>query len=504
VAIRQGTNGRDKLSGYDGDVLYGYDGNDILDGRKYGSLRMLGGRDDDIYFIDDAGDRVYEYAGEGHDKVYCSIDNYLSELFANVEDLELTGTATYGVGNQLNNSITGNAAGNWLYGLDGDDTLMGGGGFDYLLGGRGNDTYIIGYGSDPYVDRTDEYANEGTDQVLLYLPTSLYVLQDNVENLFIQESALDGDGGGNVLNNRIVGNSYANLLRGHDGQDTLDGAGGADIMEGGRGNDTFIVDHAGDDVVENANEGKDWVKSIIDYTLDANVEDLTLLEELPNQVAMIPCPISGTGNGLNNNIWGNSADNVLRGEQGNDFLDGGFGADEMYGGRDDDMYVVDNAGDEVIEYQNEGWDTVLVDFSYTLGPNVEELDLEWFCGAINGTGNRLDNCIFGNDAANVLDGAGGSDLLYGGPGPDTFRFAHSDGGFNSDDEEDVIYDFEVGIDRIDLRETEIDNWNDLTSGGDGDFMEQVGSDVVIYTTDWDMVTVANVQLASLTQSHFLF
>ena len=141
--------------------------------------------------------------------------------------------------------------------------------------------------------------------------------------------------------------------------------------------------------------------------------------------------------------------------------------------------------------------------SFTLSDHVEELDLVGNAAA-DGTGNGRNNMIFGNSFANVLDGRGGDDTLYGGLDADTFVFVHSDGGFPIDDEEDVIWDFQAGVDRIDLRQTEIDNWNDLNADSDGDGMEQVGNDVVIHTTDYDTVTLTNVQLSGLTQADFLF
>ena len=46
--------------------------------------------------------------------------------------------------------------------------------------------------------------------------------------------------------------------------------------------------------------------------------------------------------------------------------------------------------------------------SYTLGANVENLTLTG-TGAINATGNTLDNTLTGNAGNNVLDGGAGND-----------------------------------------------------------------------------------------------
>jgi Ca2+-binding RTX toxin-like protein len=68
-----------------------------------------------------------------------------------VEDLILTGSATIGTGNGLENVITGNALNNVLSGLNGNDTLNGGGGNDLLDGGRGNDQLNGGEGDDTLI-----------------------------------------------------------------------------------------------------------------------------------------------------------------------------------------------------------------------------------------------------------------------------------------------------------------------------------------------------------------
>jgi Ca2+-binding RTX toxin-like protein len=136
----------------------------------------------------------------------------------------------------------------------------------------------------------------------------------------------------------------------------------------------------------------------VSWTLGANLENLTLTGT---------GAINGTGNSLNNVLTGNSAANVLTGGAGND------------------TYVV-GAGDTVVEAANEGTDLVQSSVSWTLGANLENLTLTG-TGAINGTGNSLNNVLTGNSAANVLTGGAGNDTLAGGLGNDTYRVDRGEG-----------------------------------------------------------------------------
>ena len=61
----------------------------------------------------------------------------------------------------------------------------------------------------------------------------------------------------------------------------------------------------------------------------------------------------------------------------------------MIGGTGNDTYYVDNAGDVVVEYANEGTDWVATTISYTLGHNLENLSF-FVAGDMDGTGNELD------------------------------------------------------------------------------------------------------------------
>jgi Ca2+-binding RTX toxin-like protein len=98
-------------------------------------------------------------------------------------------------------------------------------------------------------------------------------------------------------------------------------------------------------------------------------------------------------------------------------------ADTLIGGNGDDVYHLDHPGDAsdtIIEYANEGLDLVTTSFDYTLGANLEHLRLNFFAGAINGTGNELDNTIDGSGSDNVIDGRAGVDTLIGHHGNDTY------------------------------------------------------------------------------------
>ena len=386
-----------RLSGGAGnDVLNGGASNDSLNGGT-GSDAMKGGLGDDLYAVDDAGDQVIEGLGEGIDSVKASIDYVLT---ANVENLSLTGLATHATGNELDNVIIANDLGNVLLGAAGNDILEGGAGNDVLDGGTGADAMTGGNGDDTYVvddigDQVLETLFGGNDTVLSSIT---YVLPGQVENLTLTGS-VDLNGTGNELNNVILGNAGNNIL---------DGAAGTDTMAGNAGNDTYIVDHAGDLVIEQADEGADTVEAEIDYTLTANVEKLILTGV---------SDINGTGNELANVIIGNA---------GNNILDGGVNADTMLGGGGNDIYIVDNAGDTVIENVNEGDDTVEAGVSYSLSANVENLILTGAAN-INGTGNELDNRIVGNSGDNVLVGGKGNDVLEGGSGNDTYLYNLNDG-----------------------------------------------------------------------------
>jgi Ca2+-binding RTX toxin-like protein len=365
------------LQGYgnaDANQLTGNAGNNLLDG-GVGADLMHGGLGNDVFFADDASDVATENVGEGNDTVFSSAHMRLS---ANVENLVLQGSADLqGYGNSENNVLYGNA---------GSNLLDGGVGADIMLGGAGSDVYFV----DNANDIVFENANEGSDVVL---STAHFRLSDNVEALVLQGNAdLQG-----------YGNSDANVLFGNAGNNILNGEGGADAMVGGAGNDIYFVDNASDAVFENPGEGTDAVFSTAHFRLTDNVETLVLQGS---------ADLQGYGNADANTLYGNAGNNLLNGEGG---------ADRMVGGAGNDTYFVDNIGDIVLEALNDGTDAVFSTIDYTLTANVETLVLQG-AGNLSGTGNALDDKLFGNSGDNTLNGGAGADRLTGGAGNDTFVF----------------------------------------------------------------------------------
>jgi Ca2+-binding RTX toxin-like protein len=281
-------------------TIQGDAGNDYFFG--FIGTTLSGGLGNDVYRIDPIGiAEIKEYYSWGTDAVQIST-GYSYTLPSDVENLAVgsysgstTGTANL-TGNASGNNIIGWSNAETMNGLGGDDKLIGKGGSDTLNGGDGND-----------------------------------LLDGGTEN---------------------------DTLDGGNGNDTLNGRAGVDVMAGGAGDDIYYVDSVSDSVNENAGEGTDWVRTTIDYTLSANVEN--------GQV----------WGSAGHSLYGNDLNNLLYGGSGNDFIFGGNGADIIKGANGEDSL-----------WGSWGNDTIL-----------------------------------GNAGIDVLGGQGGADTLTGGDGEDTFLF----------------------------------------------------------------------------------
>jgi Ca2+-binding RTX toxin-like protein len=276
-------------------------------------------------------------------------------------------------GSNFNDELYAATSGSVLEGMAGDDLLIGGNGPDRLFGGQGNDTYQV----DQIEDVVIEKIGEGTDTIRTTL--NFYQLGDNIENLQFQDNSnsfvsYDVTGFGNNLDNWIVGGSGNDQLYGMDGNDLLFGQGGNDMLYGGRGNDAYQVDDGGDQVIEQADEGIDSIRSSLStFTLPDNVENLQFADGTNNYLS-VDC--SGNGNELNNwmvggfgndQLNGGLGNDELLGQEGNDTLSGGEGDDVLTGGAGADI-LIGGPGRDVFVYMNNQDSTVsafdtITDFS---------------------------------------------------------------------------------------------------------------------------------------------
>src|SRR5688572_20226163 len=347
----------------------GSDDNNVITGGA-GLDTLIGGLGDDEYRVNSAKDVIVEAALQGSDFIATGAFSVDLAKYANVENVRLLGTTAL--------NATGTAIKNYLFGNGGANILDGKGGDDYMAGGKGNDRYYVDSVSDEIV----ELAGEGQDTVHATVGFSLVGI-DHVENVILEGAAISASG--NDLDNTLVGNGLGNNLYGN---------GGADTMIGGKGDDFYSVENLGCKVIENAGEGHDQVNSSVDFTLGANIEDLSLYGQA----------IKAIGNGLGNFMVGNDQNNIIN---------GAAGADTMTGGKGNDTYYVDNAGDDVNEIMGEGVDTIVSSIAFKNAVfEVENYDFSKVAVAVNFTGNELDNVIKGGSAIDTLTGSLGNDTYY--------------------------------------------------------------------------------------------
>jgi Ca2+-binding RTX toxin-like protein len=303
------------------------------------------------------------------------------------------------------------------------------------------------------------------------------------------------DGADGVTNgaDQIVGTDGVDHIHAAGGQDIIKGGGGADWIDGGADRDGASYEDSGAGVDVSLVTGKGHGGTAEGDTL-ISIEDLY-------------------GSKFDDKLVGNAQDNLLSGGEGNDTLKGGGGSDVLKGGIGNDVMQIDGVGDRV--YGGEGNDTVIVDsdkglkidlrsgfidswnglnphnqhyieggygpgfFPHAPGDQPQLTDVE------NVIGSKYNDAIYGNDGANnlsggdgddvlsglggddIVSGGNGKDLIFGGTGADTlsggadadtFVFSSADASkFINGKPQDVITDFQAGVDHIDLTAFDIPN-----------------------------------------------
>jgi hypothetical protein len=213
---------------------------------------------------------------------------------------------------------------------------------------------------------------------------------------------LFGDSGRDTLiggygNDSLYGGSDGDRLDGGMGNDTLNGGGGSDTLIGGKGHDVYYIDSPTDQVIESTLEGID---TLITGVMSLNLSDYAFVE---NALLIGTLDLNLTGNAGKNTLTGNAGANLILGLGGDDTISALAGNDTVNGG----------AGNDLIE---------------------------------GGAGNDTLN---GGTGMDTLFGGVGKDRLIGGADADVFAFrtkAEAGNGVNRD----VIVDFVVGLDKIDL------------------------------------------------------
>ena len=383
--LAAGETDNDRLYGGSGDDnLYGGLGDDILDGGtdndtlmgEKGNDKLWGGSGNDEIQGNDGNDELMGGSGEdrlfgqtGDDKLWGGAGN----------DLLLGFTAINQTKQSLNAGETDN---DYLNGGSGDDVLIGGLGHDRLYGGTGSDELQGNEGNDKL------YGEAGNDNLFGQLgDDTLYGGDgdDYLSGFTASNEAKQSLNSGESDNDHLYGGAGQDTLIGGLGNDYLDGGADADVMVGGQGDDIYIVNSVNDSIYEQNNQGYDIVISSTSYLLNANIEQLRLLEGFN---------IHGTGNAIDNKIIGNSSDNII---------DGVTGADEMIGGLGNDTYYVDNINDSIVEHANQGTDTIQSSITYTLGNNIENLSLLDFSKPEKGQVDGEAVLVYGFPKRNELD-----------------------------------------------------------------------------------------------------
>ncbi len=285
-------------------AIFGNDGINQLNGGG-GADTLVGFGGNDSYVIVDGHESVVEAANGGTDRVFAAVDHVLragSSVETLSTDLDAGTAPIHLTGNELVQTIRGNAGANWL---------TGGGGGDIMIGLGGNDFYFVG---DPR-DVVTEAAAGGADRVFASTSYTLGAGQE-VETLSTSNNA-----GTDAIN--LTGNALVQTIFGNAGANQLNGGGGADNLLGMGGNDFYYIVSGTEQVFESAGGGADRVFANVDYHLRAGSEVEVISTGLNGGTAAIDL----TGNELAQTIFGNAGNNILDGGAGKDVLLGNGGAD---------------------------------------------------------------------------------------------------------------------------------------------------------------------------------
>lgn len=250
---------------------------------------------------------------------------------------------------------------------------------------------------------------------------------------------------------------------------TIDGGAGDEVLRGGAGNDELTGAEGRDTLFGGDGDDEIWVGFAIDIGPAASgAADPTAFRDVV---------FAGAGNDL---VVGDGGRDLARGGAGNDELLGRGGDDLLFGGRGADE-LQGMAGDDTLQGG--------ANADRLRGGGGEDL-LGGGAGRDRLFGGAGDDAIRGGGGADRLSGGAGDDMLKGGAGRDVFTF-------RADFGDDVIADYQDGVDRIAIFDIEAaESFAALR-------IEQVGDDAIISFGD-GTVTLTGLDASLLTAEDFVF
>jgi len=351
------------------DIIYGFQGDDVISADLSPSVIAFGGQGDDII----TGSKVFlsinVLAGDLGNDTITAQGGTITQAFGMQGNDVMLGSNNTGFqqaaeslfGGQDNDVVRGFAGADFLTGdrgadiiwgdevgsgiNAGSDTIFGGTDSDTMVGGGGNDSLYGGQGDD-YIEVAPGLVNDSTNT---RIPTST---QDPTNSMIAGSDTVFGDLGNDTIG-RLVSSTESDWYDGGEGNDSIQGAnqGGTiaplagDTLLGGNGNDTIrggtddsgrdsIRGGAGDDSIIGGNETGDdgaynpALTRFGDIILGDAGNDNIDAQDGNDSVS------GGTGN---DSIQGAGGTDTLLGDDQNDTLVGGDGSDSLLGGSDQDI-----------------------------------------------------------------------------------------------------------------------------------------------------------------------
>lgn len=388
-----------------------------------------------------------------------------------------------------------------IYGNDGNDTIRYQGGDDVVYGGNGDDLIadvyrggqweltLPGYWQGERQNGANEiHGDSGDDNIFTANLEDTIYGDDGNDIIQLNQAGTSQDGV--VLTQADVDAMASTTIYGGDGDDLIQSrAENPDYIKG-----AVIYGGAGDDTIRSNNAA-----DVIDGGAGADNIELNLA---PGAIPVYAYPaVAGnfrqsatlgdggwaSGGGGADTINGSTLDDYLRGGKGADTIKGGNGADLISGDKGADKVSGQRGNDDISGGKGDD----------KISGNVGEDKLSGNKGADKLYGGASADEIYGNKGDDVIKGGSGDDLILGGKGDDklvgglgidNFVFAAGDG-------DDIIKDFEDGVDLIQINAT-------LASTG-ALIVEEQGAHTLVTFEDVSIL-IKNVDYTQITLEDFVF